>query len=329
MRSFRSLLADLISAPALVLAGVAAAVSVAAQGGRVSLLLDIIAQFALVLFAAGLCVLAAAFLVHRWARKPLIVLGLVTIVSSGALIAPELLRDTGPKAAPDTPGQIKIIQFNALETNSELKLVVDWLVKQDPDIVTIQEARHDLRDAITARTGWHVFGGFGNLMIFSRSPWLELNRPILPTASRLHWVNATYPSPSGPYEVVTVHLDWPLGPSQKGQWAGLVELMRRLPTNRTIITGDFNATPFSFVLRGAETRLPLPRRDRALPSFPAKWKADGPVRSPLPILPIDHVYAGGGWATVKVERGPSGLGSDHYPLILTLAPVNPAPVAQR
>ena len=43
---------------------------------------------------------------------------------------------------------------------------------------------------------------------------------------------------------------------------------------------------------------------------------------PLPVLPIDHVYAGPGWATVSVERGPS-IGSDHYPLVVILAPVAP------
>ena len=37
------------------------------------------------------------------------------------------------------------------------------------------------------------------------------------------------------------------------------------------------------------------------------------------VLPIDHVYAGPGWRTVSVQRGPK-LGSDHYPVIVTLAP---------
>ena len=40
----------------------------------------------------------------------------------------------------------------------------------------------------------------------------------------------------------------------------------------------------------------------------------------FPLLPIDHLYAGPGWATVSVRRGPP-LGSDHYPLVVTLAPV--------
>jgi endonuclease/exonuclease/phosphatase (EEP) superfamily protein YafD len=321
MRSLRTLLADVVSGPATVFASLAAMAALAAQGGWAYPLLDIISQFALVLFAAGLLVLAGALFAHRWARGPLIVLGLLTVASSGALIAPELTRDTGPSAAANAPGQIKIIQFNALLSNADIGRIVDWVVAQHPDIVTTQETRHDLRDALVARTGWRVAGAAGDLMIFSREPRLRMNRPTLSPGTKLHWVNATYPSSSGPFELIAVHLDWPVGPSQGAQWARLAELVHRLPTERMIVAGDFNSTPFAFVMESGERAIGLSRRDRALPTFPAKWLADGPIRSPIPILPIDHVYAGPGWATVSVERGPSGLGSDHYPVVVTLAPI--------
>lgn len=41
--------------------------------------------------------------------------------------------------------------------------------------------------------------------------------------------------------------------------------------------------------------------------------------TPFPMLPIDHVYAGKGWRAVSVTRGPR-LGSDHYPMVVVLAP---------
>ena len=66
----------------------------------------------------------------------------------------------------------------------------------------------------------------------------------------------------------------------------------------------------------------LIRRDRALFTWPAQQDSRLRWLGLFPILPIDHVYAGPGWATVKVERGPR-LGSDHYPVIVTLAPVAP------
>ena len=321
MRSFLALLADVVSGLAVVFASLATAAALAAQAGRVSPLLDLIGQFALALFAAGLVALAAGLIAARWARGSLIVLGLLTVASSGVLIAPELTRDTGPSAPANVPGQIKIIQFNTLFSNADIGPIVDWVIAQHPDIVTTQETRHDLRDALVARTGWRVAGAAGDLMIFSREPRLRMNRPTLPRGTQLHWVNATYPSASGPFELITVHLDWPVGPAQAVQWTRLAELAHRLPSERMIITGDFNSTPFAFAMRRGEHPIGLPRRDRALATFPAKWLADGPIRSPIPFLPIDHVYAGPGWATVSVERGPSGLGSDHNPVVVTLAPV--------
>jgi endonuclease/exonuclease/phosphatase (EEP) superfamily protein YafD len=83
-----------------------------------------------------------------------------------------------------------------------------------------------------------------------------------------------------------------------------------------ILTGDFNATPWSAELRRLDRTLGLSRRDRGLATWPAQlsgrtWR--------LPFMPIDHVYAGPDWATVSVERGP-WVGSDHYPVIVTLTP---------
>nr|QQZ48664.1 hypothetical protein JKL49_14190 [Phenylobacterium glaciei] len=44
----------------------------------------------------------------------------------------------------------------------------------------------------------------------------------------------------------------------------------------------------------------LERRTKALFSWPAYLGA----KVPFPFLPIDHVYAGKGWRTVSVKRGP-------------------------
>jgi endonuclease/exonuclease/phosphatase (EEP) superfamily protein YafD len=296
----------------------AALAAVAAQGGRFSAALDVLAQFAPLYGCIGLGVVGGAAFVNRKKRLAPAIAGLVAIAASATLVIPEFTRDAGPTAPAAAPGKIRIVQFNALRLNDQIGPIVDWLVAQRPDIVTIQEARHDLRDAILERTGWQVAGAAGDLMIFSARPRITMNRPDL-AGGALHWVNATYPSASGPYEVVTVHLDWPLGPAQRRQWTSLATLVSRLPRERMIVTGDFNATPWGFTMREGERAMPLTRRDRALPTFPARWKADGPIRSPVPLLPIDHVYAGPGWRTVSIERGPA-LGSDHYPVVITLAP---------
>ena len=99
----------------------------------------------------------------------------------------------------------------------------------------------------------------------------------------------------------------------------IAELLNRFPKERLILSGDFNSTPWSFSRRHEDAMIGLERRTRGLFSWPADRGPAG-MGLPFALLPIDHVYAGPGWRTVRVERGPL-LGSDHYPVIVTLAPL--------
>lgn len=297
----------------------AAGASVLALGGRLSPRLDVLAHFAPLYGLAGLAVAASAILLPVARKRTVLVLCAVAVLASGPLIVPEYLRPAGPTARPGAPGQIKIIQINALRRNTDIRRVADWLIDQDPDVVTLGEARHDLRDLLLERTSWKSAGAHGNLIVFTRGPYLKMDRPSLPPRSHLTFVNATYAHRAGPFEVVTIHFAHPTHPIVGEQIAHLERVVAARPQARMVLTGDFNATPWSQAMRRLDGSLGLVRRDRALPTWPAQvlgrpW--------PLPFLPIDHVYAGPGWATVKVERGP-WLGSDHYPVIVTLAPVSP------
>lgn len=280
--------------------------------------LDLLAHFAPVSLAVALGCMAASVLVRLPGRRATLVASAVAIVASGVLVAPEISRSNGSEAPFDRAGEIKVVQINALRTNADIARVADWLIAQDPDVVTVSEARHDLKaTSLIRRTGWSAAGAHGSLMIFTREPYLKMDRPPLPVGSGLSFVNATYATSKGPVEIVTIHLDWPTSRLVTGQVRDLEDVVGRLPRERMILTGDFNAAPWSAELRRLDTTLGLVRRDRAVATWPAQlsgrtWR--------VPFLPIDHIYAGRGWATVKVERGP-WLGSDHYPLVVTLAPV--------
>lgn len=104
------------------------------------------------------------------------------------------------------------------------------------------------------------------------------------------------------------------------QSRGLIEVVSHLPRERMILGGDFNSTPWSWDLQRLDREMGLIRRDRALATWPTGHSGGWRWPAPVPFLPIDHLYAGPGWATVSVVRGPR-LGSDHYPLVVTLAPV--------
>ena len=293
-------------------AAVAAALALA--GARVPLL-DAFSHFAPFYAAAGL---VGAVWAAVAGRGPVVAASVLAVIASAAMVVPELRRDAGPVAA-GAPDQIKVIQFNAGRRNADVVRIADWLRTQDADVVTVTEAGHDLRDLLVRRDGWKVAGAAGDLMIYTRERYLRMTRPRPPRPLDANFVNATYGHPAGPMEVVTGHVSWPTDPKAPYQVAALEFVTAARPRGRMIFTGDLNATPWSWELRRLDRSLGLTRRDRAVATWPAQvlgqpW--------PLPFLPIDHVYAGPGWATVQVERGPH-LGSDHYPLIVTLAPVAP------
>ena len=310
---------DFAAASALVLAAACALASVLAQGGRFNPYLDLPSHFAPFYVLAAVVAALVAICIPRRTRGRTLILSAIALAGGAALMAPEFLRSTGTQAAPGAPGQIKVIQFNVARTNRDLPRVVDWLVAQHPDVVTINEASPAVRDAIVNRTGWHVSGGMGDLMIFTPEKRLRMDR-LGGYEMVLNWVNATYPGASGPYEVMTAHLRWPNWPEIAVQEKTLGILIHHLPTDRMILAGDFNSTPWSFTRQRDDKAFGLIRRDRALASWPT-W-------SPVPFLAIDHIYAGPGWATVKVERGPK-LGSDHYPVVVTLAPRASSPASPR
>jgi len=278
--------------------------------------LDVLSHFALAYGAIGLVGAVWALLAGR---GPIVAASVLAMVASGFLVRPEFERDLGPTAPADARGQIKVIQINARRSNADIDRIADWLIAQHPDVVTVTEARHDLRDLLIKRTGWKTAGAHGDLIIFTPKQYLVMNRPRVAARSELTFVNATYANPGGPMELVTTHLAWPTAPPVARQHEELARVIARLPRGRMILTGDFNATPWSKGLQGLDRDFRLTRRDRAVPTYPAQILGQA---WPLPFLPIDHVYAGPGWATVRVERGP-WLGSDHYPLIVTLAPVSP------
>jgi endonuclease/exonuclease/phosphatase (EEP) superfamily protein YafD len=125
-------------------------------------------------------------------------------------------------------------------------------------------------------------------------------------------------SPLGPVTVLGIHAPWPTQAALAREHADFLPILRSYPAATTILAGDFNSTPWSFARRRDDRDFGLVRRTRAL----FTWPLAGRHRPPFPVLPIDHVYAGPAWATVGVARGPR-VGSDHYPVLVTLSPTAP------
>lgn len=324
MGLLRLALTFLLGPPLFLVAALCAGAGMAAQQGRHSLRWDLLTHFAPIWLAGALAAALVALVALRGLSRWLIAaMGVVGVMAAGSLMAPEFTRATGPHAGADAPGQLRIVQFNVWSHNAEPEATIDWIAAQHPDIVILEETTPEFRRMVEARTGWRSTCRDCEVMIYSRLPMAKGYVGGGPAVGPL--AHAVFRDGQGAFDVVGVHNAWPTdGGDQQRQEARLARVIAELPHDRLIVTGDFNSTPWSFARRSWDAAFAIPRRDRALFSWPAGRITQRRIKVPVPVLPIDHVYAGPGWATVSVTRGPK-LGSDHYPVLAILAPVSPPP----
>jgi endonuclease/exonuclease/phosphatase (EEP) superfamily protein YafD len=311
-------------APALFLIAAASAIgAVGGHLGREDLEWDVLAHFAPVWMAGGLLGIFFGSAFPGFARITLLLLSAVATVASSGLMAPEFLRTTGPTAPAYTPRAMKIIQANLWFHSTEPQVTLDWLFGQGADILVLQETSPEMRKALVARPGWHVTCPTCEVMILSRKPPIRAKtlRRLGPTPGPL--TRAVFRDAQGEFAVIGVHHAWPTDAAdQQAQEESLAKVIAMSGTRRAIVAGDFNSTPWSFSRQRWDAAFGLIRRDRAIFTWPARQAERLRWLAPVPFLPLDHVYAGQDWATVRVERGPR-LGSDHYPLVAVLAPIRP------
>jgi endonuclease/exonuclease/phosphatase (EEP) superfamily protein YafD len=304
----------------LILALACLLLSLAAQGGRWSGDLDVLAQFAPVWLVMGAASVAAAFSGRGRQRWIAAGAGALTLASAASLMAPEWLRpDREPPAAPAAV-RLRVIQINiGGDGVRDPDRAAAWLEAQRPDVVFLNDWDPPMRAAMQ-RHGFFWRKGTAWTAIATRQPFLPPPFPFsmrdwstMPDVARARLVTA-----SGPVDLVGAHLARPLPGDPLGAGpalARLQELARRYDQRRLILSGDLNLTPWSFALRRFDRRLGLQRRDRAVFSWPARTPWGGAW--PIPLLPLDHVYAGSSIRTLRIVRGPP-IGAAHYPVVADL-----------
>jgi len=288
-----------------------------AQGGRFSPVLDLLTHLAPLYVAVGAITLCFAAMpgTRCWM---LAAPGLASVAAGLVLVMPDVLADPGPAPRPNTPG-LKIVQFNAWGANRNTDGAVAWLLAQDADIIVLEESGV-IGKSLTkfGRYRWNC--EFCQTMIFSKNESIRRNGPLDWRANRPIVSSATFKDAYGEFTVLGVHFPWPTRiEDERVKSAALAAMVSEHSKDRLIIVGDFNSTPWSFGRRRDDARLGVLRRTRNLFSWPAERVSHNKLPAPFPVLPIDHIYAGRGWATVSVRRGPR-LGSDHYPVVAVLAP---------
>ena len=298
-------------------AGTALVALIAGEAGRALPRLDLLTIGAPLWLALALFALGASLCLgpgRRRRRAQILAVGAVLL--GLVRIGPEVLRPIpGLTPAPAAGATIKLIQFNAWEHNPDPEGAAAWLAAQAPDVITLEDAEPPIRSALIRR-GYHFTRGIADTAIFSRA-WPVSSGVIVPPAlwPRLpSFARATFLTPQGPFTVFAVHLQRPYQSDTRRAVAALGDLLDSYDRSRVIVAGDFNLVPWSAGLQGADARIGLSRRDRALATWPTPT---GPASVwPWPVLPIDHVYAGDRLTSNAPQRGDS-LRSDHASVVVT------------
>ncbi len=312
-----------------------AAAALAGQLGRWSERYDLFNHAAPLWLAGGLAATLLALAATGWARRLAMTLGVVAVVAAGWQVAPVIARRLAQNSAasevPSAAPRVKLIQFSIYHDNPEPGRAVDWLLAQKADIVVLEEVE-GLNDSARARLlAAYPHHNDDADVVLSRWPMLDhgrFEREPRPTSMFFKGGYSVINGPGGPFTIVSIHLTWPwpVRP-QARQRREFAEYIASLPSETTILAGDFNSTPWSFALLNLERRMGLNRLTHGQLTFPArKYTGDGlmdrakEVPAWFAFAPIDHVFAGSAWRAVKVTRGPK-LGSDHYPVVVELARV--------
>ncbi len=334
MKLILDLLSKLLRLAALVLAIAAAVAAVLALGGAIDDRLDAISHLAPFFLAGGIAALALHLVTpgERGGVTP--VLAAIAILAAGGLMAPDVIAAARDHRATPSGETLKLVQFNLWGRNRDPQGSARWILKEDPDVVVLEEAFDNsmvVPKALARRFPYRTTCAepqiCSTMILATARPRAEGGLETKGALAHLSGAWASFGAPDTGYTVVGVHYTWPIpaGP-QQSQSRRLARAMEGFNKASLILAGDFNSTPWSFSLHRQDARFGLIRRTHALFTWPAAPFSRQRINSPLPFLPIDHVYAGAAWRTVDVHRGPR-LGSDHYPVVITLtrSPAEPPP----
>jgi endonuclease/exonuclease/phosphatase (EEP) superfamily protein YafD len=310
-----TLLRLITAASAVSLAVGTATLSIAGLRGSRNGWLDVINNFAPLLSVMGLLGAGLAYLsLTGLDRAVTIALALIAVGYGAALLTPEIVSGLRSRSQAGFP--FKLLSVNVWRDNPSPDQAIAKILARGPDAILLQEADGALADVLDKLQSHYPYRsdcpGSG-VVIFVKRPISASGCGFDRGAQELDWAWVrTTAGDGGAVTLATTHFAWPLPPGpQSAQRRLLAAGLSQLQPGDLILTGDFNTTPWSFGMRNQDKLLaPLTRRTWAWFSWPARLDVLSQPW-PIPILPIDHIYAGVDWTTRRLTllRIP---GSDHF-----------------
>ena len=298
----------LLAFPAVLLA----AVTVAAFFGRWSWWLDVLANFR-PQYVAALAFAAFFLFLGHWRKTALV--AVAAMAANLAVIVPLYLDGGRVGSAPPT---LRVMSFNLYDSNLQFGEVVALIEEVGADVVFLHEVSRPWELALDAAgLSYQITRSRSEELIFGT---LVLSRP----GDRVTSYGFTIGGPRAVeviWEGVAILGIHPLSPTTAQRAAlrnaqlGFAAEWARRQDGPHIVTGDFNATPWSYPFRRllADTDL---RNSQLGFGIQATFPADGFFAWRVP---IDHLLHSPDLVVVARRLG-RPAGSDHFPLIVDLAP---------
>lgn len=275
---------------------------------------DLFSHFRLQYLGASLLLLIG-FAAFR--EKPYVIAMLTSVLINAAVIAPWYMKTDVVNSG--TP--LKLIHANVLSSNSNHQALVDFVHAEDPDVVFLQEFNEQWLEGskpLLERYP-HVYtqprsGNFG-IAVFSKFPFSAISHVDSPPFDHPTLI-AELSVQNTDITLISTHPMIPLGgklASARNEQLDSIAAMVRNNSEKIVLLGDFNASIWDrrYKQLEEETGLRSSRRGFGIaPSWPTFM---------LPaMIPIDHVLVSEDIGVVNNYLG-RRIGSDHLPLVVTLA----------
>jgi endonuclease/exonuclease/phosphatase (EEP) superfamily protein YafD len=264
--------------------------------------------------AVAVTLIAAAGLGRR---HPRVALALGCLALGQAV---PLFHYSGSNPVPPDPRsreRLRVLMANVLADNVRYEDLVRLIRRERPDIVCLEELTPEWVEGLAAIRGDYAYRGeypYGvtGLALWFREPPRVIDPPARPLPDASPFLHAEFLFAGRLRHLWLVHPRMPFTRKGSPELAALATVIGQAPGSRIVI-GDMNTTDGSplfsdFVLATGlrDSRLGFGRQ----PSWPTIL----PYR-----IPLEHAFVSDDLAVVARRLGPS-IGSDHFPLIVDLAP---------
>ncbi len=210
--------------------------------------------------------------------------------------------------------ELKVISLNVWYRNNQLKKVVDYLRSEDADVVLLQEMHKRLKRRILPKLKhkypYILTCNCQNQVLLSKQRWLKTgSQKFNSRQPALIW--ADFKGRGGArYRVMGVHAAYPVKPLLQARHFDWLTTKLPRTSEPLILAGDFNATPWSWML----VRFGWAQGLRRGGHFSFSW----PSFLPLQVFLIDNVFVSAPLGVRSFAIGPD-VGSDHRPVVAKIS----------